>query len=112
MINSLLIILVIFGTLFYILFRKNKSTVTRPIINFNSRRHFALIIGYIVFLLAVLVTAEIVGQQYQSLPASDKLTKADYTELNYNHHLSIGEVDAAINASQLIEKEHIQQVTR
>ena len=100
---SLLIFLAIIG-LFYILFRKIKSTVKRPVIGFNSRKHFALIIGYIVFLLAILVTAEIVGQQYQSLPASDKLTTADHTELNYDQHLGIGEIDAAINASQLIEK--------
>ena len=87
--------------LFYILFRKNKSTVKQTVIIFNSRKHFAITIGYIVFLLAILVTAEIVGQHYQSLPASDKLTSADFT---VDHLLSVGEVDEAINASQLIEK--------
>lgn len=99
----LLVTLPIIG-IFYILFRKNKSTVKQPMIGFNSRKHFSFLIGYIVFLLVVLMTAEIVGKHYQSLSASEKLTIADYNELNYDHHLSIGEVDAAINASQLIEK--------
>lgn len=63
---------------FYALFQKRKSTAKLSIISFNSRKHFALLIGYVVFLLVVLVTAEIVERKHQPLSPV-----VDTSELNY-----------------------------
>jgi len=84
---SLLLMALIVGA-FYILFKKYRPT------SFNSRRHFALIMGYIVFLLAVLLTAEIVEQLHQPLSST-----VDFTELNYD--LVINE---SIHSPQFMEK--------
>src|SRR5690606_30642208 len=86
-----LLLMVLIAIAFYVLFQKYKPT------SFNSRRHFALIIGYIVFLFAVLVTTEIVERLYQP-----HASIADPNEFNYD--LSIGDIEEAVHSSQFLEK--------
>lgn len=99
--NALLLLLAVVAIV-YFFGKSNKTSRKQTTINFNSRKHFALIIGYIIFLLAVLVTSEFVERQYPTSSSSGELTEVDFTELHYN--LSIGEVDEVINSPQFIEK--------
>ncbi len=99
--NALLLLLVIIALVnFFVI--SNKSTRKQPIVHFSRRLHFALIVGYIVFLLAMLITSEYVERQHPTSSSTDESTAVDFTELH--SQLSIGKIDEIINSRQFIEK--------
>ncbi|WP_342513336.1 hypothetical protein MKY34_00670 [Sporosarcina sp. FSL K6-1522] len=100
MISFLLLFLIIVGTFYFLLWR-NKPTVRKTTIRFSRRNHFAVIVGYVVFLLAVLIISEFVERQYQSFSPVSELTESDYTKLD--NALSTGIISETYN-SQLIDK--------
>jgi len=99
--NALLLLLVVVAIV-YFFGKSNKTGRKQTTISFNSRKHFALITGYIVFLLAVLVTSEFVERQHPTSSSTGELAAVDFTELH--SHLSIGKIDEIINSPQFIEK--------
>ncbi len=99
--NALLLLLVVVAIV-YFFGKSNKTGRKQTTISFNSRKHFALIIGYIVFLLGVLVTSELFERQHPTSSSTGELTAVDFTELH--SHLSIGKIDEVINSPQFIEK--------
>ncbi|MFJ7934205.1 hypothetical protein [Sporosarcina sp. NPDC096371] len=98
---SLLPILFIIAIVFFFL-RLRKTAVKRATIHFSRKLHFALITGYVVFLLAVLVISEFVEQQHQPPSFTSELTESDYFELD--NSISSGEISEFIPSSLLIEK--------
>lgn len=99
--NALLLLLIVLAIV-YFFGKSNKTSRKQTTINFNSRKHFALLIGYIVFLLAVLVTSEFIERRHPTSSSTDESTAVDFTELHAQ--LSIGKIDEIVNSPQFIEK--------